>query len=311
MKPLAEVNQVTDELLRLISNPDKLLGGAFNIRENGQCAARHSTANIKLDSMTDKPGMTVTVAPGTHGETVYIPACVTKSGFEDLVYNDFFIGDGADVLIVAGCGVHSDGEDEARHDGIHRFFIGENARVRYVENHIGVGEGKGKRVINPKTEIEIKPGGYFEMDSTQIKGVDSTNRVTVAKLELKARLVIREKLMTHGEQAALTDFFVDLDGDDSGADVVSRSVARDTSKQVFRSVINGRSRCTGHSACDAIIMDAAVVSAIPELTAHNVDAALIHEAAIGKIAGEQLIKLMTLGLTREEAEARIINGFLK
>ena len=311
MKQISEVKQITGELLKLISQPDTLLDGAFNIREDGQCAARRSTANIQLASMTDKPGMTITVAPGTRGETVYIPACVTKSDFEDLVYNDFFIGDGADVLIIAGCGVHADGEGEARHDGIHRFFIGENARVRYVENHIGVGEGTGKRIINPKTEVEIKPGGYFEMDSTQIKGVDSTSRVTVARLEQAARLVIREKLMTHGDQAALTDFSVDLDGEDSGADLVSRSVARDRSKQVFRSMINGRSRCTGHSACDAIIMDAAVVSAIPELTAHNVDAALIHEAAIGKIAGEQLIKLMTLGLTREEAEARIISGFLK
>lgn len=311
MKHISEVNQVTGDLLRMISNPDGLLNGAFNIRENGECAARQSTANILLESMTDRPGMTITVAPGTRGETVYIPACVTKSDFNDLVYNDFFIGDGADVLIVAGCGVHSDGEGDARHDGIHRFFIGANARVRYVENHIGVGEGSGQRIINPKTEIEIKDNGYFEMDSTQIKGVDSTNRVTLGKLAGNARLVIREKLMTHGAQHASTDFSVDLEGEDSGADLVSRSVARDTSKQVFRSVINGNARCTGHSACDAIIMDTAIVSAIPELTAHNVNAELIHEAAIGKIAGEQLIKLMTLGLTREEAEARIIDGFLR
>lgn len=302
---------VTKKLLELVSD---LVGdpkGAFNIREDGQCAGRQSTENIQINTKKDQPGIDIIVQPDTKGETIYIPACITHSDVDDLVYNDFYIGDGAEVTIVAGCGVHTEGEESSQHNGVHRFFIGKNARVLYLEKHIGIGEGTGKRIINPKTYVEIEDGGYMEMNSTQIEGVDSTNRFTKAALKQRAKLVVKEKIMTHDDQTAETNFEVDLNGEDSGTDLISRSVAKDRSRQMFRSRINGNTRCTGHSECDAIIMDQGVVSAIPELTANHVDSALIHEAAIGKIAGEQLIKLMTLGLTDEQAEAKIIEGFLK
>ena len=305
------MNKVTKKLLEMVSD---LVGdpqGAYNIREDGQCAGRQSTEHIQINTKQDKLGIDIIIQPQTKGETVYIPACVTHSDVDDLVYNDFYVGEGADVTIVAGCGVHTDGEESSQHNGIHRFFIGKNARVLYLEKHIGIGEGTGERIINPQTYAEIAEGGYMEMNSTQIKGVDSTNRITKAKLDKGAKMVVKEKIMTHGHQIAETNFEVDLNGEDSGADLISRSVAKGYSHQIFRSRINGNTRCTGHSECDAIIMDHGVVSAIPELTANHVDARLIHEAAIGKIAGEQLIKLMTLGLTEEEAEAKIIEGFLK
>ena len=305
------MNKITQMLMEIVSELSGKPAGAYNIREDGQCAGRQSTDHIRITPKTSEPGIDIRVLPGTMGESVYIPACITHAGVNDLVYNDFYIGDGADVTIVAGCGVHSDGEEEARHNGIHRFFIGKGAHVLYLEKHVGTGDGTGKRIINPQTQVQIAEGGYMKMDTTQIKGVDSTKRVTTASLGPRARLVIREKLMTHGVQMAESDFIVDLDGEDAGVDLVSRSVARGQSHQVFRSRINGNTRCTGHSECDAIIMDEGVVSAIPELTAANIDASLIHEAAIGKIAGEQLVKLMTLGLTEEEAEAKIIEGFLK
>lgn len=305
------MNEITAKLLEMISSPYDKIKGAFNIREDGGCAGRQSTENIQIISKTDKPGIDIRIRPGTKGENVYIPACVTHSDVDDLVYNDFYVGEDADVTIIAGCGVHTDGEGEAKHNGIHRFFLGKNSKVRYVEKHVGVGEGTGQRVINPVTDAFLEAGSYMEMDTTQIKGVDSTLRTTNASLEAGARMVIREKLMTHGAQQAESDFRVTLKGDDSGVDLISRSVARGTSKQVFRSRIIGVAPCTGHSACDAIIMDKGEVVAIPELTASHVDAALIHEAAIGKIAGEQLTKLMSLGLTEAEAEAKIIEGFLR
>ncbi|HIZ83682.1 MAG TPA: SufD family Fe-S cluster assembly protein [Firmicutes bacterium] len=305
------MNEITAKLLEMISSPYDKIKGAFNIREDGGCAGRQSTENIQIISKTDKPGIDIRIRPGTRGENVYIPACVTHSDVDDLVYNDFYVGEDADVTIIAGCGVHTDGEGEARHNGIHRFFLGKNSKVRYVEKHVGVGEGTGQRVINPVTDAFLEAGSYMEMDTTQIKGVDSTLRTTNASLEAGARMVIREKLMTHGAQQAESDFRVTLKGDDSGVNLISRSVARGTSKQVFRSRIIGAAPCTGHSACDAIIMDKGEVVAIPELTASHVDAALIHEAAIGKIAGEQLTKLMSLGLTEAEAEAKIIEGFLR
>lgn len=304
------IKKVTSELLEMISSPLEKMIGAFNIREDSGCAARHSTENIRIESKKDKPGLEIHVAPGTKGETVFIPAVVTHGGIEDVAYNDFFIGEDADVVVTAGCGVHTSDGGEARHDGIHRFFIGRGAHVVYLEKHIGTGEGIGSRVINPKTEFEIEDGGCLEMDTTQIKGIDSTVRTTIGVVRGTGKLVIREKIMTHESQIAETNFKVDLDGDGSAADVVSRSVARGESHQLFRMAISGNAPCTGHSACDAIIMDKGVVSAIPELTAKNVDAALVHEAAIGKIAGDQLIKLMTLGLTEQEAEERIIEGFL-
>lgn len=307
------MNDITKKLLELVSDFKGSFGenAAYNIRENGECAGRQNSENITIKSKTDKSGIDIIVKPGTKGETVYIPACVTHSDFMDLVYNDFYIGENSDVTIVAGCGVHSEGEETAQHDGIHSFFVGKNARVVYLEKHIGTGEGTGKRVINPQTYAELAEGSYMEMDTTQIKGVDSTKRLTRANLAGGAKLIIREKIMTHGEQTAETDFKVELGGEDSGCDLISRSVAKGHSYQLFRSEILGNTRCTGHSECDAIIMDEGKVSAIPELTANSLDAALIHEAAIGKIAGEQITKLETLGLTEEEAEATIINGFLK
>ena len=306
------MNSMTEELLRIVADwkgiPDN---AAYNIREYTGCAGRHSTEHVKIESKTDQPGIDIRVLPGTRGEMVYIPACVTHSGVDDLVYNDFYIGEGADVTIVAGCGVHSEGEEEARHNGIHRFFLEKGARVLYLEKHVGTGAGAGGRVINPVTDATLAEDAYMEMDTSQIGGVDSTIRKTTALLGKGAKMVVKEKLLTEGVQSAESDFVITLEGEGSGAHLISRSVAKQHSKQLFRSRLIGEAACSGHSECDAIIMDEGEVSAIPELTAHNVDAALIHEAAIGKIAGEQLTKLMTLGLTEKEAEQKIIEGFLK
>lgn len=305
------MNNVTKKLLGMVADLFDAPNGAYNIREDGQCAAQHSTEHIRIESKKDKPGINIIISSQAQGETVYIPACVTHSNVNDLVYNDFYVQRGADVVIVAGCGVHSDGEEDAMHNGIHRFFVEENARVKYIEKHVGTGEGTGKRIINPETHIELADMAYMEMDTVQIKGVDSTKRTSSAVLQRGATLVIKEKIMTHGSQFAETNFVVDLNGEDSGTNLISRSIARDQSHQIFRSRINGNDKCQGHSECDAIIMDQGTVSAIPELTANHIEASLIHEAAIGKIAGEQIMKLMTLGLTEQEAEAKIIAGFLK
>lgn len=305
------MNKITETLLRIVSEYDGDFKGAFNIREDGQCAGRQSTENVKIESKKDKPGLEIHIKPGTKGEKVFIPACVTKSNIDDLVYNDFFVGEGADVTIVAGCGVHSDGEEEARHNGIHRFFLEKGAHVLYTEKHIGTGEGTGAKRIDPVTEVELAEDASLEMDTVQIRGVDSTIRKTTGTLAARARLVVRERIMTDGYEKAQTDFEVTLAGEDSGADLVSRSVARGHSHQIFNSVIKGENRCTGHSECDAILADEGTVSAAPALEASHVDAELIHEAAIGKIAGEQILKLRTLGLTEEEAEEKIISGFLK
>ena len=306
------MNKITERLLKAVSDWTGVpQNAAYNIRENGLCAGRQSTKNIQITSKTDKPGIDVTILPDTKGETVYIPACVTHSAINDLVYNDFYIGENADVTIVAGCGVHSDGEEEARHNGIHRFVLGKNAHVLYLEKHLGTGTGTGARKIDPVTEVEQAEGSVMEMETTQIGGVDSTHRTMSAKLAANAKLRVRERLLTDGSQQAFTDFNVSLDGDGSGCDLISRSVAKEQSHQEFRSVIHGNRPCTGHSECDAIIMGHGTVNASPALAANHEDAALIHEAAIGKIAGEQILKLCTLGLTEEEAEAKIVEGFLR
>ena len=302
---------IQKELFEEIADLHGVPAGAYNIRANGAAAARNTTANIDIVSKEDKPGIDIIIKPGTKKESVHIPVVISQTGLTDLVYNDFHIGEGADVLIVAGCGIHNSGDKLSRHDGIHTFYIGKNARVKYVEKHYGKGDGNGENVMNPTTIVNIEEGGYMEMETVQIKGIDSTNRVTKGKLDKDAKIVITERIMTHGNQTATTRFEVDMDGDGSSANVISRSVARDNSKQIFYSVINGNARCNGHSECDAIIMDNAKISAIPEITANDLDASLIHEAAIGKIAGEQLIKLQTLGLTEAEAEEQIVNGFLK
>lgn len=302
---------IQKNLLEQVADLHEVPKGAYNIRANGELSSRNTTANIDIVTKEDKPGIDIIIKPGTKNESVHIPVIISESGVKDMVYNDFHIGEGADVVIIAGCGIHNMGLETSKHDGIHTFYVGKNARIKYVEKHYGAGDGNGENVMNPETIIIMEEGSYMEMETTQIKGIDSTIRVTTAKLEAGATLEIRENIMTHGKQYAKTDFAVDLNGPDSSANVVSRSVARGNSKQEFFSVINGNSECRGHSECDAIIMDEASVSASPQLTANNIDASLIHEAAIGKIAGEQLIKLMTLGLTEQEAEEQIINGFMK
>ncbi|MDE7303643.1 MAG: SufD family Fe-S cluster assembly protein [Oscillospiraceae bacterium] len=306
------MDSITEMLLGIVADrkiPE--FKGAYNIRENSGCAGRQSSENIKIENKPDNPGIIIKIGSGAQKETVYIPACVTHGGVNDLVYNDFYVEDGADVIIVAGCGVHSDDEEEARHNGIHRFFVGKNARVLYKEKHVGTGKGSGAKRIDPVTDVIMDENSYMEMDTMQISGVTSTNRLTTAKLGAGAKLVIRERLLTDGDETAKSDFSVSLDGEDSGVDLVSRSVAKGNSYQEYHSVIKGNCRCTGHSECDAILADNGRVNAAPELYAGNIDASLIHEAAIGKIAGEQIIKLRTLGLTEEEAEQKIIDGFLK
>ena len=305
------MDQIKKNLLMQVADLHTVPEGAYNIRENGSAAGRKTTANIDIVSKTDKPGIDIIIKAGTKNESVHIPVIISESGLKDMVYNDFYIGEGADVTIIAGCGIHNCGDQDSAHDGIHSFHIAKDARVRYVERHYGEEEGLGENTMNPTTIIEIDEGGYLEMETTQIKGIDSTIRNTSAVLGKDATLIVKEKIMTHGKQHAETVFNVDLNGEGSSTNVISRSVAKDASTQTFLSKINGNSECYGHTECDAIIMDNASVRAIPEITANDINASLIHEAAIGKIAGEQIIKLMTLGLTEQEAEEQIVNGFLK
>lgn len=305
------MDAIQKSMLEKIADLHEVPEGAYNIRSNGALAGRNTTANIDIVTKQDKPGIDIIIKPGTKNESVHIPVILSESGLNDCVYNDFYIGEGADVVIVAGCGIHNCGTDTSEHDGIHTFFIGKNAKVKYIEKHYGEGDGTGEKILNPTTIVHIDEGGYMEMETTQIKGVDSTIRDTQADLKDGASLVIKEKIMTHGNQTAETNFVVNLDGVDSSANVISHSVAKDSSKQVFNSKICGNNKCYGHTECDAILMDNGHVNAVPSLEANNLDASLIHEAAIGKIAGEQLIKLMTLGLTEHEAEEQIINGFMK
>ncbi len=305
------IDAIQKDLLEKIADLHEVPQGAYNIRANGTSAGRNTTANIDIVTKTDKPGIDIIIKPGTKNESVHIPVVISQTGHTEMVYNDFYIGDDADVTIVAGCGIHNTGDSESKHDGIHTFFVGKNAKIRYVEKHYGEGDGNGKNVMNPTTVVNMDENSYMEMDTVQIKGVDSTDRLTTAKLAKGATLIVSEKLMTHGQQSATTKFEVDLDGENSSTHVISRSVARDESKQLFLSNVNGNNACNGHTECDAIVMDKAVVSAIPQIQANHTDASLIHEAAIGKIAGEQLVKLMTLGLTEKQAEEQIINGFLK
>ncbi|MBP3436513.1 MAG: SufD family Fe-S cluster assembly protein [Clostridia bacterium] len=305
------MDAIQKRMLEAVADLHEIPQGAYNIRQDGELVGRRSSEHIEIVPKKDKDGIDIYIKAGTKNESMHIPVLLSKSGYTETVYNDFHIGEDCDVLIVAGCGIHNSGEGDSKHDGIHTFYVGKNAKVRYVEKHYGEGDGNGKNLMNPTTIVEIEEGGRMEMETAQIKGVDSTDRKTEARLAKGASLVIREKLMTHGSQYAKTDFVVELNGEDSSANVVSRSVAKDNSKQVFYSHIKGNNRCNGHTECDAIIMDNASVSAIPEITAASVDASLIHEAAIGKIAGEQLIKLMTLGLSEKEAEEQIIQGFLK
>lgn len=305
------MDSIQKSLLEQVAGIHNIPNGAYSIRINGQLDSKASSENIQIDKKSDKPGIDIHIKPGTKNESVHIPVIMSQTGLKELVYNDFFVGDDCDVTIVAGCGIHNGGGQDSDHSGIHRFFIGKNAHVKYIEKHYGEGDGSGKRVMNPTTECTVGEGSFMEMETAQIKGIDSTSRVTKAKLGDKARLEIHEKIMTHGSQHAQTDFMVDMDGVDCSAHVVSRSVAKDNSSQLFISNMNGNNRCHGRTECDAIIMDNASVGSIPKIYANNIDASLVHEAAIGKIAGEQLTKLMTLGLTEKQAEEQIINGFLK
>ncbi len=299
--------QILCEVADLSEPPD----GAYNFRVNGKSVGRKSTDNINVIPKTDKSGLDIKIEAGKKNETVHIPVVISTSGLKEVVYNDFYIGDGAEVLIIAGCGIYNCGGFNSVHDGVHRFFVGKNARIKYVEKHYGFGPGKGGRILNPTTEVYLSEGSEAFLEMEQIKGVDSTIRTTKAVLQDNAKIFIKERLMTHGRQTAKSDYEIELAGKDSVADITSRSVAQDRSMQTFSSKIIGANKCRGHSECDAIIMDSAQVYAIPSLDARNVDAELIHEAAIGKIAGEQLLKLMSLGLGRSDAESRIINGFLK
>ncbi|WP_294533591.1 SufD family Fe-S cluster assembly protein [uncultured Pseudoflavonifractor sp.] len=304
------MNQVDIQLLREIADLERTPQGAYNIRKNGQLEGRSSSANITIESKTDKPGIDIHIAPGTRHESVHIPVIVTQTGLKDLVYNDFYIGEDCDVDIVAGCGIHNSGCETAEHDGIHTFYVGKNARVRYVEKHYGEGDGTGKRILNPQTVVYLEEGAFIQLDTTQIKGVDSTKRETKIVVGPRAEAVVNEKLLTHGIQTAESDMEIILDGEDASGRVISRSVAQDSSQQVFYPRMTGNAKCFGHVQCDSIIMGEAKISSIPAISANHVDAQLVHEAAIGRIAGDQITKLMTLGLTEEEAEERILNGFL-
>ena len=308
---MVKLDEIQKRLLMEVADLHAVPEGAYNIRSNSQSAGRRSTANIEIVSKTDVSGLEIHIAPGTKNESVHIPVVMTQSGLKEVVYNDFFIGEGADVVIVAGCGIDNCGTQDSEHDGIHRFYVGKNAKVKYVEKHYGSGSGTGKRILNPGTEVYQEEGSNVEMEMVQIKGVDDTERSTTAVLAANAKLVVRERLMTHESQRAISTYVVTLDGDGASADVVSRSVARDDSFQKFDAKIVGNAACSGHTECDSIIMDNGRILAVPGLEANNVDAALVHEAAIGKIAGDQIIKLMTLGLTEQEAEEQIVNGFLK
>lgn len=305
------MNKIDSHMLEAVADMHSVPTGAYSIRKNGEGIEKRSTENIIIEQKKDKPGIDITIKPGTKNESVHIPVIITETGIEELVYNDFFVGDDADVLIVAGCGIHNTGDKKSEHDGIHRFHIGKNARIKYVEKHYGEGEGTGEKVLNPVTEIEMDENSFCEMEMVQIRGVDSTQRDTSASLKDGAKLVIVEKLMTHGKQVAKSNMVINLNGKNSSAQIISRSVAKDESEQVFYPRAVGNNLCRAHVQCDSIIMDNAKIRSIPEISANDCDAQIIHEAAIGKINNDQLIKLQTFGLTEEEAEEVIIQGFLK
>ncbi|MBR3268972.1 MAG: SufD family Fe-S cluster assembly protein [Oscillospiraceae bacterium] len=308
---MKQMDAVQKRLLREVADLHDIPEGAYNLRANGESVGRNTTANIDIKTKKEGSGIDITIKPGTKKESVHIPVVLSESGLKETVYNDFFIGEDSDVLIVAGCGIDNCGNQDSQHDGIHRFYVGKGAKVRYVEKHYGSGEGSGKRILNPVTEVYMEEGSSMEMEMVQIKGVDSTQRTTLAELKGDAKLIVRERLMTHGSQSAESVYKVSLNDDGASADVVSRSVARDNSFQKFDACIVGNAACSGHTECDSIIMDQGRILAVPSLEANSIDAQLVHEAAIGKIAGEQLVKLMSLGLTEAEAEEQIINGFLK
>ncbi|MBR1735715.1 MAG: SufD family Fe-S cluster assembly protein [Firmicutes bacterium] len=308
---MKQIDEIQKRLFMEVADLHEVHSGAYNLRANGELAGRNTTENIDITSKENGSGIDIKIKRGTRNESVHIPVILSESGIKETVYNDFYVEDNCDVVIVAGCGIDNCGNQDSQHDGVHRFHIGKNSKIRYVEKHYGSGSGDGKRILNPVTEIYMDEGSTMEMEMVQIKGVDSTKRKTVAKLEKGAKLIVQERLMTHNKQNAISNYSVELNGDDSSADVVSRSVARDDSFQKLDMRRIGNAQCSGHTECDSIIMGNGKILAVPSLEANNTEAALVHEAAIGKIAGDQLIKLMTLGLTEQQAEEHIINGFLK
>ena len=306
---------ITDIDAKLLERIADLTGkpvGAFNIRKDSGCEARQSTEHIEITPKTDKPGIDIRIKDGTKDEVCHIPVIISKSGLSEMVYNDFFVGDNCDVEIIAGCGIHNSGCDESRHDGVHTFYIGKNSRVHYAEKHYGeVTDGEtGKNVMNPQTIVYLGEGSTMQMDTVQIRGIDSTKRFTKFVCEAGSEVVVTERLLTHGKQIAESDMEIRLNGKDARGRVISRSVAQDASEQVFYPRMVGNAECFGHVQCDSIIMGDARIKSIPAIEALCPDAQLIHEAAIGKIAGDQLLKLETLGLTHEEAEETILKGFL-
>lgn len=305
------LNALDKELLENIADLHEVPMGAYNIRKNSEGIIRNTTANIDIITKKDKPGIDVLIKPGTKNESVHIPVIISSTGLTDIVYNTFEIGEGSDVLIVAGCGIHNPGDNESRHDGIHEFFVRKGAKMKYIEKHYGQGEGGGKKVLNPKTIIDIEEDGIVELEMVQIKGVDHTDRIAEIRLQKNARLIVTERLLTDLNQDANSKITVELEGENSTAQIISRSVAQNNSKQKFYFNLIGKNKCRGHIQCDSIIMDNAQVFSTPEVSALHQDAELIHEAAIGRIASDQLIKLMSLGLSEEEAEATILGGFLK
>lgn len=308
---MENLTKIDKDLLATIADLHETPLGAYNIRKDGKLVSRACSANIEIATKKDKPGIDIIIKPNTKNESVHIPVIVTEAGLKDMVYNDFYVGKNADVTIVAGCGISCGTEKSEGHDGIHTFFLEEGSRVTYIEKHFASGKGKGDRVLNPVTNVFMNKNTYMKMETMQIGGVTSAVRTTNATLEDGAKLEISEKIMTTKKETAKTNFYVDLNGKDSSTHVVSRSVAKGESYQEYKSVVNGNNKCFGHTECDAIIMDKANIVAKPELTAKTTEASLIHEAAIGKIAGEQIIKLQTLGLTEQEAEQEIIKGFLR
>ena len=305
------ISKMDFELLEQIAGLHEIPAGAYNIRKNSEGAGRHSTEHIVITTKEDKPGIDVYIKPGTKNESVHIPVIITKAGITETVYNDFHIGEDADVLIVAGCGIHNAGDDKSEHDGIHRFFIGKNAHVKYVEKHYGEGDGRGERIMNPTTILELEENAVCELETVQIKGVDSTIRNTTANLAQGAKIIVTERLMTHGNQLARSDMEVNLNGEGSSAQIVSRSVGRDQSQQIFNPRAVGNSACAAHIQCDSIIMDQAKIRSIPEIAANHAQAQIVHEAAIGRINNDQLVKLMSFGMDEQEAEEVIIQGFLR
>ena len=306
------LNDIQKHILQAVADMAQIPDGAVNIRTDGQKAFRQNSEHITITSKQDKDGIDIRIAPGTKDESVHIPVVLTQSGFHDMVYNDFFVGEGADVTIVAGCGIHNCGDCDSEHDGIHTFYVGKNAKVRYIEKHYGEGEGRGKRVLNPQTVLYLEEGAQVTLETSQIRGVDDTKRYTRAELNgADAEITVQEKLLTHGAQNAVSEMDIILNGKNTKTQVISRSVAQEDSTQVFYPRVQGNNACFGHVQCDSIIMGDAKVRSIPEIACNHVDASLIHEAAIGKIAGEQILKLMTLGLSHEEAEQKILDGFLR